>query len=733
MPGFDVDVVWSRFLEFGVDRNPSVIPLIFKAQSQHPDRDTRRDRLIHLTLTVSHLSATVALSLSPVGSQWWLSFDQLKSVFVMALEMGEELSMADGQTSIRRSNAGKRRDIAVMLREPWRMLVSLGENGWGETASTSGWEERDGLLWRWVGLVATEWSEPSSGGAQYLRPENSSDRVDDLAFFLDTVAVVAPAHLQDFSASLMSGWRGQTAIAEVEEAVTHVLDINRQREQMLDADQKTYVGREAKRRLIAWLRGKVSSDGLDPETVGRWVEALLKSDLAVSASESLSESEAASLLSRTTTSVLLLMRLSDNSHPLPPTAVALVVEAADRLRFYPPHLRVSLKALRRFATVLLRSYSKLDVLSAQHHYALILLFLQAEDLSYTRRLHETFRARARQVPIPVPILESMLRLSLGLRTLSCDEHQLSGQKLSSAGFSASLYTAIIAEGGAPLHGEVLTLFLSVVGAAPRQTGLATRAIADSVKAYGKEIVDEQLAVSIAQATCDRALRSISQAVNSKVPLDWTKLPSAVDALSVLPLLRGFPTEPALPSIEAFNAILSFIADRPTPESFKAVTAELVNMLNHGPTPTTETFNILIRMHLGIRVGPQAVLDILDSLGPPSPKEPDMVRAVTMYHLCVARQRLQPDRFTFSYLLEGLCRLGKAEAAMGCFREAVDLELVPMRESTESFIRLLLWYDRRQDAEDVVQAWEILTQEDASMMIKEGSCFSSLDCCDARVE
>ncbi|CED83788.1 Pentatricopeptide repeat [Phaffia rhodozyma] len=734
----DPDDLWGRYLECEpAEVPPKMLSLLFKSQASHADPSTRQFRLLKIFLHAAQSYPVVTTRKGQRKVQWWLSTEQLRQTFLAGIEIGEayrvDLGILDKEE--RKENAGKREAAAVILREAWRLMVELSD-----PSSVQPFDNQQ-YLWRWVGLVAGYGSPDLGASRQTLifnQPEDKVDRIEALSLFLDKVGSWSPESLHNFAVSLSAGSssNSQELKQEIELAETSVLDARQTQDELL-VQQDSFYSRNIRRRLWKFIVGAYKGLNGDGEKLANgWVEDLLVCEKKQSSSagqvvESLMEDDeeeawmsneqASSLLSRTTSAIILTRDILNGSGDISSEGVSVIIDSILRLeKSAPSEFCLPVENLRMLLVPLLSVYPQLETISPLHHHELLLLFLRHQDLPFTRRLYEMFRLRERAFVFEENTLIEILKLALGIRETDVpvkitDDSNHSNRCHPMARFAANIYDDHIAWGGTPLQGHILSIFLEVVGREPRLAGMATRALADSSQKWGDAIVTDDIVMAIAKSSRGRVIRSIQRIVQ---PEDITVVKrghvSASDALNILPLIRGFYPSGQLPPVQAYNLLLTFIAQHPTKENVSRAVAEFTVMMNHGPKPDTETFNILLRMHLGVRQGPSWLIELFDTFEPLEP-EIAMVRATTLFHTMIIRESLQPDESTFAYFMEALCQLGKPMAALESFQHAIKLNLVPNRSSTLKLSDSLARGGEISQARIVLDRWQSLVQDDEEII------------------
>lgn len=692
------EMAWAQYLQMTpAGYPPDLLAALFDSQAALDlGSATRRDRLVNVALR-----ATAFVSEDDLP----LTLAQFKRAFVLGLEAGEDADVAfEDEDTVRVAKAAKQETAAILLREVWRAITDLKERG--AQPEVLSWDESVGLFWRWVGLVA--WTGPASADEPslfpYARPNAQTDRIDDLALFLDKIASTTESGLSDFTQSVARGWVNQDLVADLEQARQQVIDIRAERDQILVQD-KTLDMREAREKLWTFLRSAYYGRGAsDDKAVEGWVETLLVAQRNPPESAITTFEEAASLRSRWTTTLLIARNIARSERAIPASCLWYLCDGLERLNGTAEH-RLSLDHLRSLASTLLESSPDLSCISSRQHYDLLLEFIRLEDLPFAKRFYQTFRLRERQFAFSQEVTHSLLRLAIQFDSPAAQDSDALKRPVS---FVSSVYDDCVAWGSPALKGELLAEFLAVVAPDPGHGGVATRVLSDSIFAYGHEVLTDDIAFAIAQAARERVVSALTSAG------DRTKAVSASDctvsvasSFSVLPLLRGcYKHLSRQPPVSVFNDLLAFAAEHPTAENLEASVAEFTTMVNHGPAPDTETFNILIRMHLGVRRGPSSLTEMFARIEPCEPHV-NMVRAITLFKTMVVRQKLQPNRDTFSHFVHGLVEVGQPLAAFECFRHAVNLGLFPSRESTSELVRALVADGHQAEVETVATALESL--------------------------
>jgi hypothetical protein len=706
------DETWAQYVELTPAGFPSALLAgLFDSQASHDDPVVRRERIVNVALRASVFD---------VAGEPQLGIDRLRLAFEAGLETAEahELLAADYDRE-RSLKLGHREDMAVILREIWRPITDLVDKGDDDRLT---WASSRELLWRWVGLVA--WTGPESlgetlTGRSYVPAELQCDRVEDLAVFLDKIGAPADRQLEDFGASISRGWVNEDLVKEIQWARQRVIDVRRERDETLVSKDKG-----AREKLWSFLRDAYDGrQGLPSAAIEGWVETLLappKPDVASStaaadqtavASGDLEPAEGASLGSRWTSAMLLVGKLVDSQREPPASCLWHLCDALRRLKSSDGH-QVPLANLRAFTSIILRTRACLDLLAPRQHYDLLLEFIAHEDLAFAKRLYHAFRIRERSFAFSEKVSMALLKLALGLRQAAPYEGET--EQSSVPTFAGAIYDDRMAWGAKAIKGKVLLALIYSVGRDPKLGGLATRILADSIAAYGPGVITDDVAMSISQSARDRVLQAAVRAVDPKrPPLSKQHLVTASSAFCVLPLIRGLYRELGRPPpVKAFNQLLELAALHPTPYNTQAAISEFTTMMNHGPLPDLETFNILIRMHLGIRSKREGFAKTFDQLEPCEPQI-NLIRAITLFKTMVVRQGIQPDQQTFTSFLQGLLSTGQPAAAYECFRHAVHLKLAPSNASTLMLVRALVDEGQHEQANSVVDALESLKVERAT--------------------
>lgn len=676
----DPELSWSHYVHLNVAELPtSVISSLFDSQNSHSDPEVRRSRLIKMFLQTSHLVSDESSSPSkPV-----LSFRQLKTTFLAALEMGEELSVchkACPDDDRRKEHFARREAIAILMREIWRPLAdTIKHGGQGSTPSFST-EEKNELIWRWIGLVASgaesdlpldrqtgnlnmtssSTSNPSSLSplsVRYARPEDTEDRVDDLSLFLDRISSASLRALDNLALSITSGWQLPSATKEVAAAVDNIRLVRWTRDaHLLNGIRNRKIPPFVKT-FWRYMTNKSSGAESSGDQVNEWISDLLDTEQSSTPPRDISlegfdDHATSSLCSRTTTALILLTQVMASKDSVPPNTIPLVISSVIVLRSskHP----IDHEIVRQFVSSCLAFDQDLKFLSSQNLHDLIYVFLQYEDLPFTRSLYELFRIRERKHVFPVEVIEDLLRLSIGARTTRIDhdgQHWWKGS-FTCERFAEALYNDYLAWGGQPLKIEMLSPFLALIGASVIHTGLASRVMTDSINFHGSHaILKPELALTIADSTVDRVLFKIRSAVRARKAQNVEPPPSLMvsNVFDILPLLRGmYPADPtsgnststtSLP-VECYNRLLEFVSSHPTKANVARMVQELTTMINYGPAPDVKTFEYIISVHLRAKtVRPSSFTSKLQAefkKFSPADLEPDIIRAATLFQTMVRR-------------------------------------------------------------------------------------------------
>ncbi|KAL7416691.1 hypothetical protein BDY24DRAFT_201433 [Mrakia frigida] len=692
------DLVWSLYSALDGERlPPSLLPILFN--SQHVldlSSEERARRLLRIFRDASQDPLLSVPSSDSVGEspRWWLSLEQLEETFESALRVAEAGS--DASSSI---------GVSILLREVWSKIVVMG--GEGSQAES----RRGGLLWRWVGISLPR-SLDGGGivGTVHHPPSSSSTRIIQLARLLDQVGSPSIKSLRELGRSFLGGRTDPELIEEIEIAIEQTEELRRTRDNALHPSRFSTEDRKT-RRIVSSDPGSFQTTkvvGLGHgKDVEAWINELLPSinETSTDTSEIDLQRSASSLLHRTTTSILLLSHFERRvSHDTPPRLVAQIVAAIHRLSFLPSTFHVPNSELRLFTSTILQAYPTLQVVETEDIYRLLTAFVVVEDLPFASRLYRCFRLRAPEFVLSGHLLQKLIELSIGLRTLSVPEVEDTSLSSHDGVLSADVYVDYISQNNPPLELDLLLPFVEQMGRRPTFGGVAFRAITDSLQYHGEDLLTDELMIVIADATSRRVIKSICNSIDPSkdLPTEVT----ATDVLDLLPFFRGFCRPPRTPPPEVFTIAFNLVDSHPTPSNLALLDVTFEEMLNHGPTPTLETVNALISAHLK-RGKERASFKAFAAREPFDFGRIDMGRVVALVDVMTTRLGLRPDRETWSLLVEGFLETRRSQTgiALETFFHAHQDKRGPYQRATTLLVERLMIEERVEDAWKVVEAYE----------------------------